>query len=1115
MATALLCLNIPLIAQNVTINLNNVSVKQAMDELKSITGYTFVYSSNDLDSKKKISVSANDEDIEAVIGQILNGQKVSYEIKDKTIIVKKITNTTNTQQSAPKKITGTVVDDAGIPVIGANVMVKGTTNGTITDMDGRFTLDVPKDAVLEVSYIGYSSQMVKVGEQKNLTITLSEDTQALDEIVVVGYGVQRKKDVAGAISSVSSKDLLTQSVNNIQNVLQGRLSGVSVSTSGVAGEAPSIRIRGIGTLSDNKPLYVIDGFPTKSELASQINPSSIESVQVLKDASSASIYGAQAANGVILITTKQGQKGKSKFDVKLNMGVQLPCNLPEMLNTQQYGEVLWAAMKNAGITPSHSQYGSGPNPVIPDYILPAGAFEGDVDLDSYNTAENQYMRANKVGTDWAKEVYRPAQTTNVDISAQGGGENSKYFLNANYFSQDALLKYSGYDRFSVRSNSQFNIMKNVNFGANISAMYSKYKGSTNSGDAMLSTPIMPVYDVQGNWAGTKATGLGDATNPVAKLYNNKDNYSDKLNLLGNLFLDISFLNCLQFRSNVGVNFEGGDSRYFSPLTFWEKGDKNTLVNSLSVVKTNNVEFVWNNTLTFTKTFNDNHKLNVLIGSEMINSKNTYLSASRDGFIVEDVDYRYLDAGELNKNNSENASEYALFSLFSRINYQYKDKYYLGAVIRRDGSSRFGPNNRYGYFPGVNAAWRISEEAFMDSQDIFSDLKLRASYGLTGNQDIGNYAYSSIYGANISTSSYPMAGNPNSVDQGVSKEAIGNPNIKWETTSQFNVGIDAGLIENKLNFGLDLYRKYTYDILQRVAYPATGGVATAPYQNIGEMLNIGYEFNVNYNNFSDNNEFKYELGLVLSGYKNEVKKLASDQFISGDYTRTEVGHPISSFYGYVIDGIFQTQEEVDAHAEQTSKAVGRWKYRDVNGDNVIDDKDRTYIGSPHPKFEYSLNGRFYYKNFDMSIYIQGVYGNDICFASKGGKQGLDFWGDYFNKSTRILDTWTENNRDASLPEINILNPNDEINKVSTYLIEDGSYLRIKTLEIGYTIPTNVMSKIKMNQCRVYLNAENLLTLTKYNNIDPEIKNSNDLSIGVDYVNSMPLARIFSVGFNLSF
>ena len=1099
----------------VSINVENQTVKEVLDEIENTTEYSFFYNTRHVDLDRKVSVNINNADIFEVLDDVFSGTNVVYSVKDRSIILSvKEASPVITQND--NKITGTIVDASGIPVIGANVMVKGTTNGTITDVNGRFILDVPNDAVLEVSYIGYTTQVINVNGQNSLSITLKEDTQALDEVIVVGYGTQKKKDVAGSISSISTKDLNIQTSGNIQNLLQGRLSGVSVTTSGVAGEAPAIRVRGIGTLNNNSPLYVIDGFPTKSDIAAQINPSSIESVQVLKDASSASIYGSQAANGVILITTKQGKEGKPTVDVKLNVGVQLPTNLPEMLNSQQYGEVLWNAMRNAGLTPQHDQYGNGSTPVIPDYILPAGAMEGEVNLNTYNTAENQYMRANKVGTVWADEVYRPAQTTNVDVSAQGGGAGSKYFLSANYYSQDALVKWAGYDRFTLRANSSFKILSSATLGSNLSATYGKYKGGKSDNAAVRMAPLIPVYDVQGNWAGTKANGLGDSKNPVAELYNQRENYNDNLSLLGNLYLDINFLKYFQFRTNVGVNVEDSGSKNFKPLTYWNKGDTNTLTNSLSETRGRKAELVWNNTLTFNKSFRDTHNLNVLLGTEAISSRIESLSASRSDFIIEDNSYRYLDSGESNKDNAGNASEYALFSLFARVNYQYKDKYYVGAVIRRDGSSRFGENNRYGYFPGVNAAWRLTEENFMKdwNQDVLSDFKLRASYGLTGNQDIDAYAYASMYYNDISTSSYPIDGNPNTTTVGISKETIGNPDLKWETTSQADIGFDAGLFNNKFTLSFDYYYKYTKDILQRVTYPATGGVSLAPYVNVGEMANNGYELNMNFQNTTDYG-FRYELGVVLSSYKNEVKKLADDQFISNTYTRTEVGHPISSYYGYVIDGIFQTEEEVNAHAEQTDKAVGRWKYRDVNEDGVVDDQDRTYIGNPHPDFEYSLTGRFYYKNFDLSLYIQGSYGNDICFASKGGRDGLDFWGDYFNKSTRILDTWTPENRDAILPEINILNPNDEAGKVSSYLIEDGSYIRLKQLELGYTIPSSAMSKLGLQQCRVYLSAENLLTLTKYNNIDPEVKNGDDKNMGVDYMDSMPVARIFSVGFNLSF
>lgn len=1096
----------------VNIHVNNANTQIVLNEIEKQTDYLFVYDTKDVDLNRKVSIEAQDKTVADVLSSIFTQTDISYAMEGNNIMLMR--KSSSVTQKSDRRISGVVKDAIGEPVIGANIVEKGTTNGIITDINGNFNLIVSDNAILQISYIGYQTQEIPTKGQTNIQIVMKDDAQALDDIVVIGYGTQRKKDVAGSISSLSTKDLSIQSSGNIQNLLQGRLSGVSVTTSGVAGEAPAIRIRGVGTLNNNSPLYVIDGFPTKSEIASQINPSSIESVQVLKDASSASIYGSQAANGVILITTKQGKEGKPTVDVKVNVGVQLPTNLPKMLNSQQYGDVLWNAMRNAGLTPQHDQYGNGATPVIPDYILPARAMEGQVDLSTYNTAENQYMRANRIGTDWADEVYRPAQTTNVDISAQGGGNGSKYFLSANYYKQDALVKWAGYDRFSLRANSQFKILSFATLGSNLSATYSKYKGGKTDNEAVRMAPLIPVYDIEGNWAGTKANGLGDSKNPVAELYNQRENYNDNLNLLGNLYLDVNFLKYFQFRTNVGVNVEDSGSKEFRPQTYWNKGDANTLVNSLKEVRGRKSEIVWNNTLTFTKKIRDAHNLNVLLGTEAISSRTENLSAYRSNFIIEDPDYRYLDAGESNKDNTGNAYDYALFSLFARVNYQYKDKYYLGAIIRRDGSSRFGENHRYGYFPGVNAAWRLTEENFMKGQDILSDLKIRASYGLTGNQDIDSYAFASMYYNNISTSSYPISGDPNSVTQGISKESIGNPDLKWETTTQANIGIDAGLFNNKLSLSLDFYHKYTTDILQRITYPATGGVASAPYMNIGEMLNNGYELNINFQNTTDYG-FRYELGLILSGYHNEVKKLASDQFISNTYTRTEIGHPISSFYGYVIDGIFQTQEEVDAHAEQADKAIGRWKYKDVNNDKTIDDQDRTYIGNPHPDFEYSLSSRFYYKNFDLSLYIQGSYGNDICFASKGGRDGLDFWGDYFNKSTRILDTWTPENRNAKLPEINILNPNDEAGKVSSYLIEDGSYIRLKQLEVGYTLPKQLLAKIGLQQCRVYLNAENLLTLTKYNNIDPEVKNNDDKNIGIDYMNNMPLARVFSVGFNLSF
>ena len=1101
----------------ISINKENVYIQDILNEIENQTDYLFLYNKKNVNVNRQTTVKASKVKVSKVLDDIFKDTDVIYDMVGNHIVLTS-RSAENAVSEAPQQnrisITGVVTDETNEPIVGANVVEKGTTNGIITDIDGKFTLNVGGNAVLQISYIGYISQEIRVGNQTTFSIQMMEDTQALEEIVVVGYGTQRKKDIAGAISTMSGKDLQIQSVNNVQTLFQGRLPGVSVVNSALPGESSVVRIRGVGTLSDNNPLYVIDGLPTKDDILSVINPASIESIQVLKDAASASIYGAQAANGVILITTKQGSEGKTTVDIRLNTGVRVPTNLPEVLNSQQYGEVLWDAMRNAGMTPSHAQYGSGASPVIPDYIIPYGASEGSFNPGTYNTEQNQYMRANKKGTNWGKEVFKPASTTTVDLSLQGGNKDSKHFFNANYVTEDKVVKYGEYDKLSLRSNSRFTIFKNVTIGSNLNVHYENNKGSSSVGDAIYVAPLIPVYDIMGNWAGAKANGLGDQINPVADLYNKKDNFVKRYRFLGNAFMEIKFLENFQFRSDVGAILGQREDKTFTPLSYWNKGDKNTLVNSLVERRDKALEMTWNNTLNYSKVFNENHTVAVLLGTEAKSYEYNRINASIKNFAVEDNDYRFLDAGEIEKDASGEENAYTLFSLFSRINYQYKDKYYIGAVIRRDGSSRFGENNKYGYFPGVNAAWRLSEEGFMDF-NFLNDFKIRASYGKTGNQDIGNYAFASTYGTNINHSSYPILGDPNSVTQGISKEAIGNQNIKWETTTSSNIGFDATLFNNRLTLGFDYFVKKTTDILQRVAYPATGGVASAPYLNIGEIQNKGLEFSANYRGASGR-DFNYDVGFTIFGYRNEVLKLANNQFISsGDFNRTEVGRPLGSFYGFILDGIFQTQEEVDNHATQTAKAVGRWIFRDVNGDGRINDSDRTFIGNPHPDFEYSINGRFQYKNFDLLLFIQGTYGNDLCFASKRGQTSTDFWGDYSNKSTRILDSWTTENRNAELPEISLLNPNNESNRVTTYLIEDGSYIRLKTLELGYTLPSSVLSKIGFRQTRFFINAENLLTLTKYNNIDPEVRSTNDQQKGVDYVNNVPISKYFSAGFSLTF
>jgi len=1019
-------------------------------------------------------------------------------------------------QNQKGTVTGVVTDDTGEVLAGAAVNVKGSDAWAVSDLDGKYSIIASNGDVLVFSYVGYKTQEVTVSSSvANVALTI--DQNILDEVVVIGYGTQKKRDITGAIATMSRKDFDTQSTDNIQNLLQGRMAGVSVQTSGVSGQAPSIRIRGIGTLNTNTPLYVIDGIPTKSDIASQIDPSSIESLQVLKDAASASIYGAQASNGVILITTKQGHKGSAQFNVSANIGVKQPTNLPDMLNTQQYGEMLWTAYKNAGITPTHAQYGNGATPVIPDYIVPSGASASEVDLTKYDKGANQFMKANKEGTKWFEEIFRPARTTQVNFNAAGGGQKGTFFTDINYLNEDQIVKYAGYQKISLRNNATYSLSDHVTVGSNLSAFYSKYKGGTTNCSAASMPAIVPVYDVMGDWGGSKANGVGDSTNPVAKLYGQKDNYTNTLNVFGNLYLDVKFLKWFDFKSTVGANIVNVDSKSFNPTTYWERGDKNTLVNSLSQSHSGTSEITWNNTLTFDKDFGKHH-LNVLLGTEAIWQNYHYESASRSNFIVEDVDYRYLSAGEDEINNSGSGSAYSLFSMFARATYSYNDKYYLSAIIRRDGSSRFGANNKYGNFPSVSAAWRISGENFMKNQKVFSDLKLRASYGMTGNQEISNYGFASTYGYGIRYNAYPIAGIHNQLTQGIAADAIGNPNIKWETTTQFNIGLDMGFLDNSLIASVEWYNKDTKDILQRVTYPATAGQATTPYQNIGSMNNKGWEVSLNYYS-KPVGDFQWEVGGVFSGYKNKVTELSDHQFISNTYTRTAEGQPISSFFGYIVEGIYQTQAEVDSHAPWQSKgnsanAVGNWMLKDVNGDGVVNSDDRTFIGSPHPDFEYSLTGRIYYKSFDFMVYMQGTVGNEICNSANYGQTGMVFVGGDFNKRTTILDSWSETNTDAKLPRLTTNLPGTSTQRTS-YLIEDGSYFRIKNLEIGYSLPSKAVRKIGLTKCRFYINSQNLLTVTKYTGLDPEVRNTSDTNFGVDDLNRVPLSRIFSAGVNIAF
>jgi TonB-linked SusC/RagA family outer membrane protein len=1037
-----------------------------------------------------------------------------------------------------RTVSGKVTDENASPLPGVNVYIQGTTVGTITDLDGAFTLQVPgADAVLVFSSVGYSTQTVTVGAQSVINLGMEADVTALQEVVVTGYTTQSKRDITGAITSVDTEKLSEMPAASFAQQLQGRAAGVTIGQDNRPGAAPMVRIRGWGTINNNDPLYIIDGVPTKSEIQA-INPNNIETIQILKDASAASIYGARAANGVIIITTKRGKIGAPKISFDARYGVQRASNQLELCNTQQLGELLYDAARNdyidangsdAGFVFSHGQYGTDPSAsnFIPDYIFPSKSFEGSPAVNPSLYSLSPYYgitRANKEGTNWYDEIYQTAPIQEYNVGINGGSEQGRYYVALNYFNQDGIIYTTNFNRYSLRSNTEFELKDWIRIGENLEVSYSERVGFDNNtegnGVALIfrTQPIIPLRDINGYYAGSRGASLGNADTPFATLDRNKDNVSKRIRTFGSAYLELEPVDGLTFKSQLGIDYR---NYYYSG--FGERnieGAEPSTNHSLNVDYNYVFDWTWYNTLNYNRTIADIHRINVLVGTEAISGNYREVGGARVNFFSTDLNYRFLNAGTAGITNYNSGSESSLFSIFGKVNYSLMDKYLFEATIRRDGSSRFSEANRYATFPAFSVGWRLSEEAFLSGVDWITDLKLRGGWGQMGNQEIENYNEFTTFRTSIAASGYDITGSNNSVFPGFDSNRFGNPNGKWETTTTLDVGFDL-MILNKLTANFDWYDRTTTDMLYVLTLPGSQGSASAPYQNVGEMNNTGIDLNLVWNGGSSTSDFQYEIGLNFSTYKNEIVKLsdnAKEGFFGENrrqavYTRNEQGVPYSSFYGYYIDGFTDGSESVTEFPGYYGylDGRGRFKYRDVDGDGVITDDDRDFIGSPHPDFTYGLNFNASYKDFDLVLFFQGTQGNDLINYVK---RWTDFWFFQGNRSVRMLEkSWTPALGDGA--ELPIVSANDNVSGdyPSTYFIEDGSYMRLKNFQLGYTVPA-----IKgIDRLRVYFQATNLFTITKYTGLDPEVNingGGSDANLGFDE-GYYPTPQQFMFGLNLGF
>lgn len=1045
-------------------------------------------------------------------------------------------------------VTGVVVDaENGMPVPSANVVEKGTSNGVLTNFDGEFSIEVPSESTLVFSYIGYATKEVEVNGRTEIEVSFEPEASALEEVIVVGYGTQKKSDLTGAVSVVDMESMNRQPSPQVSEQLQGQASGVTVTSSGQPGEPPQVRIRGINTFGDSSPLYVVDGVPTQD--INYLNPNDIANMQVLKDAGSASIYGARAANGVIIITTKKGS-GDLKVNYNGYYGTQMvpKGNVYDILSPQEHADLRWAAMENTnpGEPIVDRQYGSGAQPTLPYYILPGGASEGEVDestyfVDPFYTESgavngfNQIIRANQQGTNWFQEIFNNAPIMNHDVSVSQGGEKGNFLFSLNYMDQDGTLKNTFFERYTARVNSQFNISDNFRIGENIAFALSNGNRVAVTGEnpinhAYRSQPIIPVYDIAGNFAGTQAPSLGNSQNAVAILERNRNNFSKTSRVFGNIFAELNFLENFTARTSFGGSYSNTNGQVFAYPTY--ENAENTTFNQLTENASTGYNWTWSNTLQYQNNFNDLHDVTVLVGSEAYHNQYEEINALTQGYYSFDPDYVNLSTGSGTQTNSGFYTEDALFSVFGRLDYTYKERYLLGATLRRDATSRF-TNPRHGWFPAVSAGWRISEEAFMDEVSWIDELKLRGGYGVMGNQNNVDPANAfTTYGASRVSSYYDINGSNNSIVEGFLRSRIGNPNASWEKNINANVGIDVNLFKSKLQISADYYRKDVVDLLYNPELTGTAGVSTAPYVNIAEMKNSGLDLSATaYFDFTS--DLKMNTTLTLTTFENEIVNIADgvsyfDQearrFNGSSIVRNAVGHSVGQFHGYNIVGFWNSQDEVDAANQEAQNAlndpeaeyqsdigVGRFRYEDINGDGVITSDDRTFLGNPNPDFSGGLNIELTYKNWDFSTFLYGVYGNDIWNQVK-------WWHDFYSsfngaKSyTALYDSWTPTNQNASAPIQETGGSFSTANVPNSYFVEDGSYLRVRNIQLGYSLPTTMLDRVGLDRLRLYVQGANLFTITNYSGVDPELTGS-ATAFGIDE-GAYPTPKQIILGVNLS-
>lgn len=965
------------------------------------------------------------------------------------------------------QVQGTILDSTGEPLPGVNVVIKGTTSGTVSDLDGKYSLDTPSDAVLIFSFVGFMSQEIPVNNQTEINVTLADDTSDLDEFIVVGYGLQRKSDLTGSISSLKSEEINRLPVSDVSQSLQGRVSGVQVtSNSGAPGAGTTIRIRGVGTLNNSNPLFVVDGMLLDD--IDFLNPNDVESMEVLKDASATAIYGSRGANGVVIVTTKQGSfDTKGKISIDAYTGIQQVAKRIDLVNARQFAELANELEQNVGNEPLYN---------VGDY---------------------------GVGTDWQDQIFRNAPVSSVNLGASGGNANTNYNLSVNYFDQKGVVKESEFERLTIRLNNQYKFGDAVTFGHNLSFIYFNQQNEPGVvGNAYRAYPIFDPRNPDGTYTNTAPVG-----NPLAQFEYNSNNQTNDYRSVGNFFMDVKFLKNFTFRSNFGVDLAFRDSKSFTPVFFVSPTQQN-LENSVSVNTGRTRNFLWENTLNYTKEWDD-HRLNLLGGITTQSFYQEFLGGARRNLPGEDPSLWYLNAGELtSQTNSNSAGDWSMLSFLFRANYTYKDKFLVTGTFRRDGSSRFGRESRYGNFPSIALGYRLIEEGFLQNQTFLSNLKIRGSWGIIGNDKIAFYEGRPVVTGNENA----VFGENEELIYGATLTRLANPFIQWEETITSNIGLEFGFFDDKLTGELDYYYRRTNDILVGVPIPAYVGASNNPIVNAASVENRGIDLSLNWR--EQKGDFGYNFGIVASTVNNKVLDIGEgNEAIFGGAVgisgllgaRTIVGESIGHYFGYKTAGVFQNAEQLANTPKRGPEVAGDLIFEDTNGDGVVNNNDRVILGSPIPDLVFGFNLGFNYKGFDFGADFNGTVGNEVYNSKKQVRFNT------YNFETSFLDRWTREGTSNSEPRVTNGGHNYE---VSDRFIEDGSFLRLRNIQIGYSFPTVALERIKLQNFRVYISGTNVFTISDYSGYTPEIGGGNVLGTGFDS-GIYPIARTFNVGISANF